>query len=140
MAITTEHTYLIYKSASGSTWSKLVDIKEFPDLGGAPATVEITTLSDHMKKYLNGLADPGALEFNCNYDKADYTTLVGLEGETLDYGIQFGKSGDAGVFTFKGQLTVWVKGGGTEAAVDMGVSIAPSTEIKLDSTNKATIS
>lgn len=138
MAITTENTYLIHKG-TGSTWTKLVDIKEFPDLGKAPNTVDITTLSDHMKTALNGLVDPGALEFTANYDKTDFATLKALEGKSEQYGIQFGKTGGDGVFTFTGQLAVWVKGGGVEAAVDMGISIAPSTEIVVDSTNKATI-
>ena len=140
MAITTENTYLIHK-ASGSTWEKLVDIKEFPDMGGAPATVEITTLSDRMKRYLNGLIDPGALEFNANYDKADYAKLLALESDDEhDYGIQFGKTGEDGVYTWKGDLSVWIKGGGTEAAVDMGISIAPSTEIEPNEDAKVTIS
>lgn len=138
MAITTENTYLIHKVSSG--WEKLVDIKEFPDLGGAPSTIDITTLSDHMKTYKNGLVDPGNLEFNCNYDLDDYKKLVALEDDDEhEYGIQLGKNGENGVFAFKGDLSVRVKGGGVEASVDMGVSIAPCTEIELSETAKATI-
>lgn len=138
MAITTEDTYLIYKNTS--TWEKLVDIKDFPDLGSAPSTVDVTTLSNHMKVYLNGLVDPGALEFTANYDKTDYEKLFALAGSEKEYGIQFGKTGTDGVFTFKGELSVWVKGGSVEAAVDMGISIASATEIKLDGTASVTIS
>lgn len=138
MAITTENTYLIHKN--DSTWEKLVDIKEFPDMGKAPSTVDTTTLSDHMKTYLNGLVDPGSLEFNANYDKEDYAKLKALEADDdHKYGIQFGKQGEDGVFTWTGDLSVWIKGGGVEAAVDMGIAIAPATEITEDDSAKVTI-
>ena len=139
MARTTEHTYLTH-STDGTTYTKLVDIKEFPDLGGAPSTVDITTLSDHMKTYLNGLVDPGSLEFNCNFDLVEYNTLKALEGTKDHYfAVQCGKDGAEGIFGFQGELSVWVKGGSVEAAMDMGVAIAPSTEITVIDT-AATIS
>jgi hypothetical protein len=144
MAITTENTYLIYKDSSSSTakWAKLVDIKEFPDLGSTPGTVEVTTLSDHAKRYLLGLKDTGVFEFTANYDKTDYGTVVALEGKTgVSYGVQFGKKGENGVFTFDGGgISVTVKGGGTEAAVDMSIAIAVDSEPTLDSTASVTIS
>lgn len=128
--ITTENTFLMH----GST--KLVDIKEFPDLGGAPSTVEITTLTDHMKTYLNGLVDPGSLEFNANYTAENYDACMALYGKQgEEYAVWFGidesgnPDGHLGKFEFEGQLSCWVKGGGTEAAVDLGIAIAPSTDI-----------
>lgn len=45
---TTYQTYLMH-GTSGS-YTKLCDIKEFPDLGGEPEQVEITTLSDSMRR------------------------------------------------------------------------------------------
>lgn len=136
-AISTENTFLMH-STDGSTYKKLVDIKEFPDLGAAPGTIDVTTLSDHQKMYLNDLLDTGALEFNCNYVKADYEALQAIAGKKGEqFAIWFGidatgePSGDYGKFTFKGELAVWVKGGGTSASVDMGISIAPSTAVEM---------
>lgn len=138
MAISTENTYLIVKESS--TWKKVVDITSFPDMGGAPATIDTTTLSNHMKTSVPGLVDPGNLEFEANYTKADYTTVKAMEGSEKDYGIQFGKDGSNGVYTFKGELVCWIKGGGVEEAVKMGISIAPSTEVVPGgSSDKATI-
>ena len=51
MAITSYKTFLMH-STDGTAYTKLVDIKEFPDLGKAPDTIDITTLSDSMKRYL----------------------------------------------------------------------------------------
>ena len=140
MARTSFKTYLMKKgSGTSATYTKLVDIKEFPDLGKAPDTIDVTTLSDPQKVYLPDIFDPGQLEFNANYDAADYTTLKALEGTELDLAIWFGATesngvytpdGSAGKFEFKGYITVWVKGAGVSAAVDMGIAITPTTTIK----------
>lgn len=139
MARTSYKTFLMKKgTGSGNTYSKLCDIKEFPDLGGAPDTIDVTTLSDGQKMYLPDILDPGNLEFNANYDPTTYDTLKALEGKTESYAVWFGGTesngvvtpdGSAGKFEFQGQLSVWVKGAGVSAAVDMGISIAPSTKI-----------
>lgn len=139
MAITTENTYLIYSETEGGTYTKLIDIKEFPDLMTTPGTVEITTLSDHMKRYLAGLKDTGTLEFNANYSLEDYKKCVALEGKTGYYGVQFGKDGEDGVFLFAADMSVTVKGGGTESAVDMGVNLIVSSEVELSDSVKVTI-
>ena len=34
MAISTYKCFLMQKASTGGTWTKLVDIKEFPDLAG----------------------------------------------------------------------------------------------------------
>ena len=44
MAISTYKVFLMKKTSE--TWSKLIDIKDFPDLGGSPELLETTTLSD----------------------------------------------------------------------------------------------
>lgn len=129
MAITTEDTYFMYYN--GSAWAKLIDIKEFPDLGGAPDTIDITTLSDHQKMYLNDIKDPGSLEFKMNYDKDDYAKLKTCEaaGEA-SYAIFFGSlEGEDGKFYFNGEMSAYVNGAGVSSAVDMTANIAVSTEI-----------
>ena len=50
MAISTYKVFLM--KASGGTYTKLIDIKDFPDLGGAPEMLETTTLSDKMQTYI----------------------------------------------------------------------------------------
>ena len=49
MAISTYKVFLMKKKTTPEeTYEKLVDIKEFPDLGGEPEMLETTTLSDNM--------------------------------------------------------------------------------------------
>jgi hypothetical protein len=125
---------------SSSTWEKLVDIKSFPDLGGAPELLETTTLSDGMTTNIMGIQSLDALEFECNYTKEDYTKLKALEGKDADFAVWLGgtvangtatPSGSDGKFEFKGQLAVYVNGGGVNEVVNMTVSIAASTPITM---------
>ena len=140
MAISTYKTFLM-TSEDGSAWTKLIDIKEFPDLGGAPEMLETTTLSDSMQTYIEGIQSLDALEFKCNYDFAEYKTLLQKKGVTAHYAVWFGGSetggvvtptGSDGKFRFEGQLSVFAVGGGVNAVHDMTVTIAPSTPITLD--------
>ena len=132
MAISTYKIYLMKGTkASGSTitYEKLIDIKDFPDLGGAPEMLETTTLSDGMQTYIEGIASADALEFTANYSKTDYATLTALKGTQTPYAVYFGEDGEDGKFAFEGYLSVRVNGGGVNEVVGMTISIAPATEI-----------
>lgn len=138
MAISTYKVFLMKKGAS--TYEKLIDIKDFPDLGGSPEMLETTTLSDKMQTYIAGIQSLDALEFTANYTKNDYTTVKALaDGTEHDFAVYFGGTEDSngevtptgtdGKFTFKGYLSVFVTGGGVNEVVGMTISIAPSTVI-----------
>lgn len=138
MAISTYKSFLMHKVAE--KWEKLIDIKSFPDLGGTPELLETTTLSDPMTTNIMGIQSLDALEFEANYTKEDYTKLKALEGTTGSYAVWLGgtdangtatPSGSDGKFEFDGQLSVYVNGGGVNEVVNMTVSIAASTPIKL---------
>lgn len=129
------------KKGSGSTYEKLIDIKEFPDLGGEPEMLETTTLSDKMQTYIAGIQSMDALTFTANYSKPDYTTLKALEGTQTEFAVWFGgtevgfsvtPSGSDGKFSFTGELSVYANGGGVNDVVNMTISIAPSTIITFD--------
>ena len=48
--MTTYMTFLMHKASSSGTYSKLCDIITFPDMGGEPEMIDITTLSDKMER------------------------------------------------------------------------------------------
>jgi hypothetical protein len=138
MAISTYKVFLMKKGDTGDTWAKLVDIKEFPDLGGEPEMLETTTLSDKMQTYIAGIQSLDGLTFTANYDMATFKTLKALEGKKASYAVWFGgteasgnvtPTGDNGKFSFDGELSVYPNGGGVNEVVGMTVSIAPSTVI-----------
>lgn len=141
MAISTYKIFLMKKASTGSTYEKLLDIKSFPDLGGAPELLETTTLSDGAKTYIPGIQSQSAMEFGANYTKSDYIKLKALKDTEAEYAVWFGgtesggvvtPTGSEGKFSFKGILDVWVVGAGTNAVTDMKISIVPSTVISYD--------
>ena len=128
MAINTQGIQLM-KKGTGTTYTKLVDIKDFPDIGGAPEMLETTTLSDSMQTYIPGIQSSDAMEFTANYTKADYDTITALAGTETQFAIYFGENGTNGSWYFKGYASVRVNGGGVNEVVGMTISIAPSSEI-----------
>jgi hypothetical protein len=124
-----------------NTWKKVIDIKEFPDLGGTPEMIEITTLSDKVQRNIPGVQSLDALEFTANYTLTDYKALKALEGTEKEFAVWFGgtengdtvtPNGSDGKFKFKGQLSVYTNGGGTNEVVEMTISIAASSAIVID--------
>ena len=138
MAISTYKIFLMH-STDGSTYEKLLDIKDFPDLGGAPEMLETTTLSDKMQTYIAGIQSLDALEFTANYVKEDYDKVKELDGQTGYFAVWFGggeaggtltPTGSDGKFGCQGQPSVYVTGAGVNEVVEMKVVIAPSTPIE----------
>lgn len=142
MAISTYKVFLMHKASASAEYTKLIDIKEFPDLGGEPEMLETTTLSDFMQTFIPGIKSLGdGLPFTCNYTKADYERLHALEEQDLDLAVWFGGTGEGttltptgsdGKFKFTGRISVYVSGGGVNEVVNMTVTVAPSTPIEYD--------
>ena len=141
MAISTYKAFLMVKD--GNSYKKLIDIKEFPDLGGAPERLQTTTLSDKAHTYIAGIQDTEDLTFTANYtledfqavneyyDGAEYDWAVWLGG--TESGATLTPDGTDGKFEFKGMLSCYVNGGGVNEVVDMTITLTPSTVITLAS-------
>lgn len=140
-AISTYKVFLMHKANGGGAYTKLLDIKEFPDLGGDPELLETTTLSDKMQTFIMGIQTADGLAFPANYDKTKYAELKGMEGKELDLAVWFGGTetdgvvtpdGSNGKFSFKGELFAKVNGGGVNEVVGMTVTVAPSSPIEFE--------
>lgn len=145
MAYNASSTYMSFlmHSTDGTTWTKLVDIRDFPDLGGDPELIDTTTLTDKQRTGVPGIIEADTLVFTANYDKDDFTRLnTQMEADRSEnsyYAVWFGgtevagqdptPTGALGKFSFKGKLTVRVAGGGVNEARTMSVSIAASTPV-----------
>ena len=133
MAISSYKAFLMKGTGSGTlTWAKLVDIKDFPDLGAAPEPIETTTLSDFARTYIPGIENTEQKTFTCNYTSTDYATLAALKGAETNVAIWFGGTenngvvtpdGSAGKFTGKGYIDVFVAGAGVNEVVNMTVTL-----------------
>ena len=137
-ATSTYMTFLMHKK-EGSNYEKLIDIRSFPDIGSDPEMLETTTLSDRMQTFIAGIMGSEAMVFETNYDHDGYLALKELKGKTEGYAVWFGgdeatdgtvtPTGSEGKFSFDGQLSVRVTGGGVNEVRGMSISIAPSTVI-----------
>lgn len=139
MAISTYKVFLMKKDSQG-TYEKVVDIKDFPDLGGTPEMLDTTTLSDRMKTSIPGIQSLDALEFTANYTKEDFKKVYALRDKEEEYAVWIGgtekpgsvtPTGEDGKYEFKGKLDVYVKGGGVNEVVDMVITIGASTPVDL---------
>lgn len=137
----TYKTYLMHGTGTDSiTYSKLVDIRDYPSLGGQPDLIDMTTLSHKSKIGVPGIQNNDAMTFTANYNPTNYSTLEALEdGSVHHFAVYFGGTesngtvtpdGSDGKFTFDGLLSVWVEGAGVNEGRTMTVSITPTSEIK----------
>lgn len=106
----------------GNSYDVVCAIKDTPDLMSAPEQLETTTLTDAARTYTNGLeGDNGALDFTINYDKADISNLISLQGTEKDFAVYFGgtvdsgtgaftPTGSNGIYSGKGTLSFTVSG------------------------------
>jgi len=131
--INTQGVTLKWGSNSGSL-TKKIDIKDFPDLGGAPEMLETTTLSDAAQTFILGIQSLSAMEFTANYTKSDFETVKSDANTDLYYALEFGTSGSEGVFKWQGQHSVYVVGAGVNAVTEMKIVVAPSTKPELSTT------
>lgn len=130
-AISTYKTYLLQKAKTGSgDYAKLLDIVEFPDLGGDPELIDVTTLSDPMQMFILGIQSNDGLSFTANYNHADYAKVIALKGAEQSFAVAFGdEQGSEGLFSFDGYIDAHVTGAGVNDKVSMSIMIAPTTAI-----------
>ena len=135
MAISSYNVVLKTSTTASGTYTKLVDIKDFPDLGSAPDTIEVTTLSDKMKRYVQGLQDTGSFEFTYNYTNDDFTKVKALDDNAKHFfELDFGNdgAGGEGSFYFSGQVSTYVSGAGTGAVVEAKIIVTCDSEVKTE--------
>ena len=134
----TYKTYLMVGSGSGSiTYSKLLDIKTYPDMGGQPDLIDCTTLSNKSKIGVPGIQNNDAMAFTANYNPTVLSTVQAYaDGNAYDFAVYFGANasgepdGSDGVFKFKAMLDIFVSGKGVNESREMQVTLTPTTDIE----------
>jgi len=127
-AYSTINTVLKY-GATAANLTQLCKIKTYPDLGGAPDTIETTDLEDTMQTFVAGVQSLDQMEFTANYTPTDYDAVKTTERTAGYYQLSFGDSGSQGVFTWQGEHVVYVNGGDVNGVREMTIVITPSSEI-----------
>ena len=131
MAQSTQGVQLVH-STDGSSYSKAICIKDFPDIdNGQPDQVEITTLCDSEHKNMDGLGNlPDEFSFTANYDSTDWATVQSLitndNGEGF-WGVRIGNAGKK--WLFKATARLVLVGGGVGDVLEMRVVLTPKSAI-----------
>lgn len=126
MAILSKGIKLSYSSTGTESYTDLTDLLEIPSLGGSVDKVDVTTLADASKKYINGIKDYGDLAFKFNYAKAQFTTLNGLTG-SVNFKVTLP---DTTTATFSGEPSVSLEGVGVGAAMTYTLNISLDSDIE----------
>lgn len=145
MASLTAGTFLMKGTVNDTaiTYSKLVDISEYPDIGSSVDSQDVTTLSDACHKYIDALPDTnGSVEFNGWLNDTDYDAVQAIAGEEQYFCIAFGGSpstADSSVLepdaitgtTTGSTLTITKKTGADEPATFLAVHFTGKIRVRL---------
>jgi len=141
--ISTYQTYLMYRTSTADSFTRVIDITSFPDLVPPKDRIDITSLSDYMRTYINGIGDTSEFQFGANYTPDNYNTVTNLENHQYEYSVWFGASGSQGSetpdghngkFTWTGDISAGISGGGVNEAVGMTINCTPATVIVFSTT------
>lgn len=126
----TKDIKLSYKK--DSTYVEIANLQECPELGGTAEKVDVTTLADGNKKYINGIKDFGDLAFKFLYDNSgadsNYRVVRGLEesGKVVDWKVTFP---DNTGFAFSGEVTTAIDSASVNNALTFTANITLNSDI-----------
>ena len=108
------------------------NLQECPKLGGTAEKVDVTTLADGNKKYINGIKDFGDLAFKFLYDNStttsNYRVIRGLEesGNVVDWKVTFPDNTE---FAFSGEVTTAIDSASVNNALTFTANITLNSDI-----------
>lgn len=110
----------------------LPNLQSTPDIGGTPEKIDVTTLADSTRQYVNGVKDPGDLDFVFLYDKdqenSSYETLSGKVGDPdTKYVLTLP---DNSTFTFTADVSLRLNAAEVNGAITYTASFALQSEIE----------
>ena len=126
MATSTANTILKSASTSEGPFVKLLDITDYPDLGGTPNMLDTTDLTaTKIKTSILGLQEVPDLTFEANYTDTDYSTLDAMTGVHF-FELEFSNGGS---FKWEGELSVYAVGAGVDEVRKMMITLSAETEM-----------
>lgn len=113
------------------TYTEIPGLQEIPELGGDPEKIDVTCLSDTVKRSIPGVQDLGDLAFKFLYSKTNYTALTsattGLSATTVySWKVEFS---DTLTATFTAIPNVKLGGGGINAALNFTINMSLQSAI-----------
>ena len=121
-------------TGAGSSYTDLPLLMEVPEIGGEAEKVDVTVLSDPVKKYIDGIKDYGDLAFKFLYDNSgatsSYRILKGLEGAASPTKFQVSIP-DGTKLSFSGFVSVKLDSAAVNAALTFTATIALNSDIEV---------
>ena len=109
--------------------AEIAGLTDIPDMGASPEKLDVTTLADEYRQYINGVKDFGDLEFNFIYESGadgNYAQLNSNVGKDVECVVTFP---DGATFTFNGVISLRMLGVGVNAVITFAMSVALQSEI-----------
>ena len=117
-------------SGTPGAYIEIPGLQEIPELGGDPEQIDVTVLTDTVKRSIPGVQDLGDLAFTFLYSKANYLALTGDGGLKSDkvysWKVEFS---DGLAATFTAIPNVKLGGGGVNAAVNFSINMSLQSSI-----------
>ena len=128
--ILSKDTKLSSKAGAASQFAELPLLMEVPEMGGTPEKVDVTTLADASRKYIDGVKDYGDLAFKFLYENTEgsaYRILRGYEeaGTVADYK----ELPDGTGFAFSGQVSTKIDSAAVNAALTFTATISLNSDM-----------
>lgn len=121
-------------TGAGSSYTDLPLLMEVPELGGDAEKVDVTVLSDSVRKYIDGIKDYGDLAFKFLYDNSgatsSYRILKGLEDAATLTKFQVALP-DGTKFSFSGYVSVKLDSAAVNAALTFTATISLNSEVEV---------
>ena len=112
----------------------LAGLMAIPDMGSEPEKVEVTCLTDEVKKYEFGIGDPGDMAFEFQYDNSsEETAYRKLNALAKNRGIgNFELAfADGTKFEFTGYVNVKINGAGVNGHVTFTATVGLQSDIEV---------
>ena len=128
--------YTTSYSSSSMSYTNIPGLKEIPEIGTDPEKVENTCLTDQVKKYEQGIGDPGDMAYVFKWDtstggnKSMFTALQTAQANSSTVYFQE-KLKDNTTVTFAGQVAVKIGGGGVNGVVEWTLSVALQSDLTI---------
>lgn len=108
----------------------LPNLQSAPEIGGTPEKIDVTTLDDTAKRYINGVKDYGDLEFTFLYDAdqedSSFKQLKEAEGTETEYTLVLP---DGTSFAFTADVAVKLNSVEVNGSLTFTASFALSSDV-----------
>lgn len=117
-----------YATTASGEFTRIMNVENFPDLGGSKDKVEVTNLGDTCHRYIDGIDNYGdTLTFSVFYDKAEFNALKALTG-IVYWKIELPDDASSGTTcTFSGSCNVVIAGASGNEALKYNLNITPNS-------------